>query len=149
MNARLVSKRTGSSGFIANIYTGTGEPNGDSQRLIRRHGIQLRAISGPLKLETFARVNDWGPYDYHRDFNHTFPLQLMADLSYSLGRPGWFDMPGTRFGIRAGWRSLDMNSPRYCAAPSVDANGFATCEPGRSGDDGSEWEIRTYVHIAM
>ena len=149
LKARLVSKSSGGSGFIANVYTGTGEPNGDSPRLIRRHGVDLRVIRGPLKLETFARVNDWGPYDYHRDFNHTFPFQLMGDLSYSLGRPGWFDMPGTRFGIRATWRSLDMNSPRYCPAPTIDANGFAMCEPGRSGDSGSEWELRTYVHIAM
>ena len=149
LKARLVSKSSGGSGFIANVYTGTGEPNGDSPRLIRRHGVDLRVIRGPLKLETFARVNDWGPYDYHRDFNHTFPFQLMGDLSYSLGRPGWFDMPGTRFGVRATWRSLDMNSPRYCPAPTIDANGFAMCEPGRSGDSGSEWELRTYVHIAM
>ena len=149
LKARLVSKRSASSGFIANVYTGTGEPNGDSPRLIRRHGLDLRVISGGLKLETFARVNDWGPYDYHRDFNHTFPFQLMGDLSYSLGRPAWFDLPGTRLGVRATWRSLDMNSPRYCPAPTVDADGFAMCEPGRSGADGSEWEIRTYVHIAM
>ncbi len=149
LRARLVSKRGPRGGWIANIYTGTGEPNGDDERLIRRSGIDLRVMRGAVKLEAFARINDWGPYDYHRDFNLTFPLQFMADLSYSLGRPEWFDLPGTRIGVRAGWRSLDMNSPRYCPAPSVDSDGFPICPEGRRGDRGSEWEIRTYLHVGL
>ena len=24
--------------------------------------------------------------NFHRDFNHTFPLQVMGDISYTLGR---------------------------------------------------------------
>ena len=149
LRARLVSKRSAQRGFIANVYTGTGEPNGDNARLIRRHGIDLRLLSGPIRFEAFAKVNDWGPYDYHRDFNHTFPLQLMGDVSYTLGLPDWFEMPNTRIGVRGVWRSLDANSPRYCPAPSVDENGFPVCLPGRSGPNGSEWEIRTYLHVAM
>ncbi len=68
----------------------------------------------------FAKFNDCGPYDYHRDFNLTFPVQLMGDLSYTLGKPRWFGLPQTRFGVRApGARS--MSSP-IATAPS----GFPT-----------------------
>ena len=149
VTARLLAKRTANGGLIANLYTGTGEPNGEDTRLVRRHGIDLRLISGRVKLEGFARVNDWGPYDYHRDFNLTYPFQLMGDISYSLGRPEWFDLPATKLGVRATWRSLDINSPRYCPAPTVDADGFPMCQAGVEGERGSEWEIRTYLHIAM
>ena len=92
-----------------------------------------------------VKVNDWGPFDYHRDFNLTFPMQLMLDISTSLGKPDWFILPSTTVGIRGTWRSLDANSPRYSplegpefGVPPLSPVGFP---------DGSEWEIRTYVHI--
>ena len=94
------------------------------------------------------KVNDWGPFDYHRDFNLTYPLQLMADISTTLEKPGWFVLPSTKIGLRGIWRSLDENSPRYAPAtppenvfppqPTLDPVGFS---------NGSEWEIRTYIHI--
>ena len=31
-------------------------------------------------------MNDFGPYDFHREFNLTYPMQLMGDLSRNLGR---------------------------------------------------------------
>ena len=54
-----------------------------------------------------------GPFDYHRDFNLTYPVQLMLDVSTTLGKPNWFILPNTKIGIRGTWRSLDEFSPRY------------------------------------
>jgi hypothetical protein len=68
-----------------------------------------------------SEINDWGPYDYHRDFNLTFPLQLMADLSTTLGKPDWLDLPETRIGIRGTYRTLDRFSPRYSPVQILDA----------------------------
>ena len=96
-----------------------------------------------------ARVNDWGPYDYHRDFNLTFPLQLMGDISYALGSPEWFDLPQTRFGVRAALRTLNEYSPRYCPGRTPDDFGRMECNPGIGGNHGREWEIRTYLHVGM
>ena len=149
VKARIVSKRRAGPGLIANVYAGTGEPNGDDARVIRRAGIDLRVISGSLKFQGMARFNDWGPYDYHRDFNLTFPMQLMGDISYTLGAPDWFDLPETRFGVRATWRSLNEHSPRYCPGMSPDDFGRMECNPDIGGDLGQEWEIRTYLHIAI
>ena len=87
--------------LIVNAFYGQNEPNGDSQRLVERYGAETRIVLGPVKLASFAKWDDWGPYDYHRDFNLTFPLQLGADLSWSLGMPDWLDMPGTRVGLPA------------------------------------------------
>ncbi len=102
-----------------------------------------------MAFATYARFNDWGPYDYHRDFNLTFPVQLMGDVSHTLGTPRWFANPQTRIGVRGIWRSLDVNSPRYCPGTIVDAAGNTVCDPNAPGGNGEEWEIRTYIHLAL
>ena len=149
VKARLVSKRRTGPSLIANIFAGTGEPNGDDQREISRAGIDLRVIDGPVKFHGMGSLNDWGPYDYHRDFNLTFPLQVMADISYSLASPDWFDLPQTRFGVRATMRTLNEHSPRYCPLRTPDQFGALTCNPNVGGELGREWEIRTYLHFGM
>ncbi|MGD9140093.1 MAG: glycoside hydrolase family 2 TIM barrel-domain containing protein [bacterium] len=146
VRSRLVSRLSARSRLVAHVYFGTAEPNGwdyapddpDSvrTRFINRFGADARLTWGPAAFEAFARFNDWGPYDYHRDWNFTFPVHLMGDVSYSLGEPRWFGWSQTRIGLRGLWRSLDQYSNRY--------------EPGAgSTDDGSEWEIRTYMHISL
>jgi hypothetical protein len=148
IHSRLVSKINHNFGIIANLYAGDAQANGSDDRLIRRYGMDLRMIYKELKLISFARVNDWGPYDYHRDYNLTFPLQLMADLSTSLRKPDWFDLPDTNIGIRATYRTLDKYSPRYSPTQKLDGSGELVPDPDAIGfDNGNEWEIRTYVRI--
>jgi hypothetical protein len=145
VNTRIVSKMTSDFGLIANIYYGNGQANGSDDRTITRFGSDLRVIYKNMKLVNSVKINDWGPFDYHRDFNLTYPVQLMFDLSTSLGKPNWFILPNTRIGIRGTWRSLDQYSPRYLpnqgpefGQPPLIPLGF---------DNGQEWEIRTYLHI--
>lgn len=145
---RCVFKWRPGLGVIANLFAGEGEPNGDDDRLINRYGADIRFISGSTKLQTSVKLNDWGPYDYHKDFNLTFPVQLMGDLSTNLGKPEWFDLPQTRVGIKATWRSLNEHSPRYCPTKVVGPLGDLICDPDAEGyANGQEWEIRTYVHL--
>lgn len=148
VHARLISKPVRDFGFIANIYAGDAQANGSDERTIRRSGMDLRMIYKKVKLGSFIKYNDWGPYDYHRDFNLTYPLQLMADLSTSLGKSDWFDLPGTRIGIRGTYRSLDKYSPRYSPTTTLDGSGNLVPDPNAVGfDNGNEWEIRTYILI--
>ena len=142
VNSRIVSKMSPDFGFIANLYYGNGQANGSDARLIKRSGADLRMIYNKLKVTATAKFNDWGPFDYHRDFNLTYPTQLMLDFSTTLGKPGWFVLPNTKMGIRGTWRSLDQYSPRYTFS-STDASTLNLA--GQS--NGSEWEIRTYIHI--
>ncbi|MEO1051389.1 MAG: glycosidase [Bacteroidota bacterium] len=146
VNARIVSKLGPELGMIALLYGGNGQANGPDPRTVERYGLDYRLIYKRLKFSSHFKINDWGPFDYHRDFNLTFPLQVMADISTSVGRPDWFILPSTTIGMRFMWRSLDENSPRYlpnqteefATSPIISPVGFP---------DGSEWEIRTYVHI--
>jgi hypothetical protein len=145
-HSRVVSKVNPDLGIIGNLYFGNAQARGSDPRVIQRVGGDIRMIYKRFKLEHAFKINDWGPFDYHRDFNLTFPVQLMLDLSLSIEKPDWFILPGTRVGIRGTWRSLDEFSPRYLPneaeefadAPIISPVGFP---------NGNEWEIRTYVHI--
>ena len=145
-HTRIVSKVSPELGLIANLYAGNGQANGSDDRLITRIGGDIRLLYKKVKLVHSFKIDDWGPFDYHRDFNLTYPVQLMLDISTSVGKPGWFILPDTRMGIRGTWRSLDQFSPRYSPnealefanAPIISPVGF---------ENGNEWEIRTYVHI--
>ncbi len=145
-NIRMVSKINADFGLIANFLIGNAQANGSDDRLIQRYNMDLRAIYKKIKLTTQVKIDDWGPFDYHRDFNLTYPLQLMMDLSTTLSKPDWFVLPNTQMGIRGTWRSLNQYSPRYlptqteefATAPIISPVGY---------DNGSEWEIRTYIHI--
>jgi hypothetical protein len=146
-NSRMVSKINPDLGIIANFYYGNGQANGDSERLIKRFGADLRMIYNQIKVTGMVKVNDWGPFDYHRDFNLTFPLQLMLDFSTTLGQPDWFILPDTKLGIRGTWRSLNEFSPRYSPNETADAFATDTRLSPTGFPNGSEWEIRTYIHI--
>jgi len=147
VNARVVSKISPELGMIANIYGGNGQARGSDPRTIERVGGDLRVIYKSYKLSSHLKFNDWGPFDYHRDFNLTFPVQVMADLSTTVGKQDWFILPNTTIGTSFIWRSLNEFSPRY--APMAVADEFAT-EPIVSPvgfPNGSEWELRMYLHV--
>jgi hypothetical protein len=153
VNIRAVSRLAHNTRVAGHVYFGPAAPKGwrydepspALTRFINRFGADARVIRGPVALDAFAKFNDWGPYDYHRDFNLTFPVQLMGDLSYSLGMPRWFAAPQSKIGVRGTWRSLDRYSNRYC--PGLDADG--KCDPTLPGPDGTEWEFRTYFHVSL
>jgi hypothetical protein len=146
--ARIVSKVSPDFGFIANLLAGVAESNGSDERLIRRYSGDLRMVYKTTKITGMVKVNDWGPYDYHRDFNLTYPLQIKVDLSTAVSKPKWFELPDTRIGLQFTRRTLDQYSPRYCPGYSLDVNGEYTCDPTLPGyPNGCEWEIRTYLHF--
>jgi hypothetical protein len=147
-HSRIVSKVSPDLGIITNLYAGNAQANGSDERLITRIGGDIRLIYNKIKLVHSFKINDWGPFDYHRDFNLTYPVQLMLDLSTTVGKPDWFILPDTQIGIRGTWRSLNQYSPRY----SPNALTPDTFPPVQTIStvgfpDGSEWEIRTYIHI--
>ena len=147
-NTRMVSKINRDLGVIGNFYFGNGQANGSDTRTIQRFGMDIRTIYKKMKLTTIAKIDDWGPFDYHRDFNQTFPLQLIGDWSFEVSKPDWFMMPGTKIGIRATYRKLNNYSNRYSPIMSMNSLGQFVPNPNAIGfPDGNEWEIRTYIQI--
>ena len=148
INGRLLSKTNKNFGFILNFYGGDAQANGSDARKISRYGADLRVIFKNVKINSFVKVNDWGPYDYHRDFNLTYPMQLMTDISTAIGKPDWFILPGTKIGLRGTYRTLNQYSPRYNPTQVLDATGALVPNPTAIGfPNGNEWEVRTYIHI--
>ncbi len=148
VHTRIVSKVNKNFGIIANVYAGDAQANGSDVRLIRRYGADIRSLYKKMRFHSFLKFNDWGPFDYHRDFNLTFPMQWMLDISTTTGKPDWFALPGTRIGIMTTYRRLDQYSPRYNPTQIIDAFGALVPNPTAIGfPDGREWEIRTYIHI--
>ena len=137
LRGRFVS-RLGTAGRMAtNLFVGDGEPNGENQRIAHRWGGETRLAYRSVSFSGGARFNDWGPYDYHRDFNLTFPAQFSGDIGYVLGAPRWLSTtPQTAVGVRGIYRTLDQYSPRY------------TPDPGSTAK-GSEWEFRTYLNFML
>ncbi len=148
MNLRMVSKISPEFGIIGNFLVGNGQANGDDVRTITRYGVDIRTIYKKMKFITIAKFDDWGPFDYHRDFNQTFPVQLIGDISMEIGKPDWFMLPGTKIGVRATYRTLDQYSNRYAPAYTVNLSGQVVPDPTALGfPNGNEWEFRTYVQI--
>jgi hypothetical protein len=148
VNSRMVSKINPEFGIIGNVYFGNGQANGSDTRTINRYGIDVRTIYKKMKLITMVKIDDWGPFDYHRDFNQTFPLQVIADWSVEIGKPDWFMLPGTKLGVRTTYRTLNKYSNRYAPTTKIDRLGEVVPDPNAIGfPDGNEWEFRTYIQI--
>ncbi len=147
VRTRVVSRLAADQRLVGTLYVGTVEGNGYDptgvnrtlNRKLLHRGADARLSWGAMSYSAAARFNDWGPYDYHHDFNLTYPVQLSADVSRSLGTPRWFSQPQTRIGVRGTWRSLDANSPRYDPGTGATA----------TTDQGSEWEFRTYLDFSL
>lgn len=149
-NLKITSRITNDFGIIGSAYYGTGQANGDDARLIRRAGAEVRMIYKKLRLNMEAKFNDWGPYDYHKDFNLTFPFQGMLDLSTNLAQPKWLGKLSTRVGIRGTYRTLDQYSPRYVAGYVADGvGGFESSTDIIGAGRGNEWEVRTYIAFSL
>jgi len=148
--ARIVSRPVPHFGLIANLYGGTAQANGSDPRTVNRAGIDLRMIYKKMKLNYFFKLNDWGPFDYHRDFNLTYPMQQMLDVSTELGRLNFIMLPATKVGIRGTYRTLDQYSPRYSPVLVIDPDGNFIPNPNAIGfSNGKEWEIRTYIQFNL
>ena len=129
--------------FVANLgevhvtgsaWGGTAQANGNSTRLVTRGGFEARIDYSRLVISGFFKVNDFGPYDYHRDFNLTFRVQSMLDIAWTATAPRWFLPLQTRFGVAGKYRVLDVYSPRYDLTQAL---------------VGNEWEVKTYVRFSL
>jgi len=137
LSLRTIANVTPELRFVNWIFVGNGQANGDDARLLTRWGSYGRLTWNAIGLDYHLKIDDWGPYDYHRDFNLTFPIQSMLDLSYSFTAPKWFATTYTRFGIRGKYRILDEFSNRFLE------------DLQRPGREGLESEIMTYVQLSL
>jgi hypothetical protein len=116
---------------------GTKQSTGADARTVTAWGGTFTGWYRNVALDSTVRVNDWGPYDFHRDFNLTFPLQIITDLSGSWLRPD-LDRSRPRLGVRGQYRNLDRFSPDAASFP-----------PQLGALLGTQWEIGTYAMVGI
>jgi hypothetical protein len=118
------------------LYAGQNQAHGADPRLVTHYGGSLRFGLSDFLFATRVLFDDWGPYDYYRDWNLTYPVQWYGDMSWGLV-PALFGVQDTRFGVRGQVRTLDRFSPGF--VPSA----------GNPGATGAEYELTTYVQATL
>jgi hypothetical protein len=118
VSSRMVFNPTQQSRYILNLTRGfeqsTGNPEGGTRDY---YEIQGKAVLNRRHLISGYFMKDmWGPYDFYRQFNITYPEQYKIDYAYLLGSPGMLgsqmdEERATRIGIRGILRTTDENSP--------------------------------------
>ncbi len=117
VSSRMVFNATPDQKYIARIIRGynqsTGDPDGGTRDYWELHA---KAIFGNRHTVSGYYMKDaWGPYDFYRQFNITFPEQIKLDYSIALGGSAIGSDQAldrsTKIGIRALYRTVDENSP--------------------------------------
>ncbi len=124
-------------------YAGTEQARGTDERLVLRGGGGLRAFYQSMLLQGWVKFGDYGPYDFHRDFNLTFPFQTYVDISGGLKR---MPMIGTttRVGFFTKYRLLNEFSPDLAVGPQGSNRQLRPGEPLAN-----EFEVGTYVRLSL
>jgi beta-galactosidase len=118
VSSRMVFNPKPGQKLITKIVRGfdqsTGEPDGGTRDYWQ---FEWKAIfGGRHTFEGYYMKDAWGPYDFYRQFNTTFPEQIKLDYSILLGgSAGGFtsavgEQEATKIGIRTIYRSGDENS---------------------------------------
>jgi beta-galactosidase len=115
VSTRMVFNPNINARYIAQLLVGsdqsTGNPVGGTRDFYELTGTMVLRDRHVLK--GYFKKDAWGPYDFHRQFNVTFPEQYMLDYSYLMDQRGkWSGLVrSSEIGIRGLYRSLDENSP--------------------------------------
>ena len=109
--SRMVFNKNGNR-YILNLERGFDQSTGDPEGGTRDFwGITGKAVINERHVfEGWFKKDSWGPYDFERQFNITFPEQYKIDYSYLLDQR-LDDRYSTKIGIRVLARTNDENSP--------------------------------------
>ncbi|MBT8135803.1 MAG: hypothetical protein KJO54_02185 [Gammaproteobacteria bacterium] len=142
-SSRMVYNAGTNAKYILNLHAGfqqsTGTPfAGDNtmpdnpQDGTRRFYIARgKAILGKKHIfEGYFKKNAWGPYDFHRQFNITYPEQYKLDYSILLDSKR-NEGTSTKVGVKTLFRTFDENSPQGL-------------DEGRDGTNAHTWQTLFY-----
>ncbi len=86
----------------------TGDPEGGTRKFWEARAKLV--IGGRHIIDGYFKKDAWGPYDFQRQFNLTFPEQYKLDYSILLDQKK-NERTSTKIGIRGIYRTNDENSP--------------------------------------
>jgi len=106
--------------IISNLEGGNQQASGNPDGgLVEYMALDAKfVVNNRHYISLYAKKDAWGPLDWYRQFNITFPYQFMLDYSTLIDNI-LDESISSRIGIRSLFRSLDANSP---GNESVDEN---------------------------
>jgi beta-galactosidase len=111
-STRMVFNPNSNARYIINLLAGNEQSTGNPERGTREfYELEAKVVLRNRHIISgYFKKDAWGPYDFHRQFNVTFPEQYMIDYAYLMDhRRDW--LKSTQIGLRTLYRSLDENSP--------------------------------------
>jgi len=120
VSSRMVFNPSQRAKYIVNLTRGfnqsTGDPTGGTRDYFEIGGKAV--LGGKHIISGYFKKDAFGPYDFYRQFNVTFPEQFKIDYSMRLGNSGGptsvtDETNATQIGIRALYRSYDENEPNF------------------------------------
>jgi len=98
--------------IIANIEAGRQQSTGNPERISPKYfSFDGKLIINKKHIISgYAKKNAWGPYDWYRQFNITFPYQFMFEYSVLIDN-FLSEEFSSRLGFKTIFRTLDENSP--------------------------------------
>ena len=133
LKSKLVYNPNPGLRLIGNLEAGkqqtTGRPNEDA---VEFYGLDGKVIVNKKHIYSgYIKIDDYGPYDFQRQFNLIYPLQ--AKLEYTRLLDQLFDQKiSSQVGIKGLYRTLDENSPE---------------EEYLDGENDYMFEIQTYIEF--
>jgi len=119
LSSRMVFNPAPGQRYIAKVVRGfnqsTGDPVGGTRKYWQLYGTAI--FGNRHRLSGWYLQDSWGPYDFYRQFNITFPEQVQLDYSVLLGKNANAFRSAvaldatTKVGIRMLYRTNDENSP--------------------------------------
>ena len=94
--------------FEAGEQQTTGKPN---EQNVEFYGIEAKAIVSKKNIFSgYIKVDDFGPYDFQRQFNLVYPLQVKLEYARLLDALN-DEKKSSKFGVKFLYRELDELSP--------------------------------------
>lgn len=112
LRSKLIFNSSSELTYVINLEAGkqqsTGKPGEKSVDFV---GFESKVIVNREHIYSAdIKVDNFGPYDFQRQFNLTYPLQI--NLGYTLLLDNLRDeLLSSKFGVRLLYRELDINSP--------------------------------------
>jgi len=136
--SRMVMNAEGGTNIILNLESGFQQSSGTSEGPAREYyeaGAKFMLTNNHI-IEGYVYKDAWGPYDFFRQFNQTYPWQYKLDYSILMGPNSWTNTPGStsKWGIRGLYRTLDDQSPE---------------DEYQDGRNNSMFEIITYINFSF
>ncbi len=132
--------------MILHLYVGYEQALGNDaselygERQVFRKGGTFSLFYKGLDIKTYLKFDDWGYYEFQRQFNITFPFQALFDIGWNFSPPRPFKEKW-KVGTYLEWKTIDQFSQdRF--GQDFDITKYPSGQA-------HEWAVGVYVHLNL